>query len=49
MDRALPMGCYVFCAAFEVFSSFLEWALHQHVQTGGIVHYLDNVLFTGVI
>lgn len=45
MDIALPMGCSVSCAALEAFSSFLEWALCQKVSFGGILHYLDDLLF----
>lgn len=27
MNRVLPLGCYISCAAFEKLSTFLEWAL----------------------
>lgn len=47
MERALLMGCFVSCAVFEAFSSFLDWALGQWVRCGGIAHYLDNFLFVG--
>ncbi|XP_060111191.1 semaphorin-6A-like [Heteronotia binoei] len=46
-DRALPMGCSVSCAAFERFSSFLEWLLKDRSGRGKIVHYLDDFLFVG--
>lgn len=45
MDRALHMGCSVSCAAFEAFSSFLEWALQRRIGLDGVVHYLDGFLF----
>lgn len=47
MDRALPIGCSVSCAAFGAFSSFLEWALCQQTGLGGVIHYLDDFLFIG--
>ena len=47
MDRAVPMGCSVFCAAFEHFSSFLDWELWQNVGFKTIAHYLDYFLFCG--
>ena len=31
IDRALPMGCSVFYAAFKLFCSFLEWNLRAKV------------------
>ncbi|XP_062828282.1 uncharacterized protein LOC134296685 isoform X1 [Anolis carolinensis] len=48
MDRALPMGCSVSCAAFESFSTFLEWALKSKSGLSGVVHYLDDFLFIGM-
>ncbi|XP_067323909.1 uncharacterized protein [Anolis sagrei] len=47
MDRALPMGCSVSCAAFETFSTFLEWAVKTKAGLKGVVHYLDDFLFVG--
>lgn len=47
MDRALPMGCSVSCAAFEKFSSFLEWALRQRMGALDSAHYLDDFLVAG--
>lgn len=43
-DKAMPMGCSVACAAFECFSSFLEWALRDRTGLGGVTHYLDDFL-----
>lgn len=47
MNRALPMGCSVSCAAFEKFSSFLEWVLQQCTGLQTTKHYLDDYLLTG--
>lgn len=44
MDRALPMGCSISCAAFERFSSFLEWALRQQTHSTHTAYYLDDFL-----
>ncbi|XP_067322974.1 uncharacterized protein [Anolis sagrei] len=46
-DRALPMGCAVSCAAFETFSTFLEWAIKEKSGLRGVAHYLDDFLFVG--
>ncbi|XP_077775069.1 uncharacterized protein LOC144325502 [Podarcis muralis] len=43
-DKAMPMGCSVACAAFERFSSFLEWALRARTGLDGVTHYLDDFL-----
>lgn len=48
MDRAVPMGCSVSCAAFERFSTFLEWALQHHTGLMDIVHYMNDFLFPGM-
>lgn len=47
VERALAMGCSIFCAAFELFSFFLEWALKRKVRSPPIVHYLDGFFFCG--
>lgn len=47
MDRALLMGCSVSCAAFEYFSTFLEWAIKHWAGLPGAAHYLDDFLFVG--
>ncbi|XP_053143522.1 uncharacterized protein LOC128341261 [Hemicordylus capensis] len=46
-DRALPMGCSISCAAFEAFSSFLEWAVRRRAGLQSTAHYLDDFLFVG--
>lgn len=47
VDMALPMGCSISCAAFEKFSTFLEWVFCQRANTRNVVHYLDDFLFAG--
>ncbi|XP_053145742.1 uncharacterized protein LOC128342468 [Hemicordylus capensis] len=47
IDRALPMGCSVSCAAFEAFSSMLEWALWREAGLVSTAHYLDDFLLVG--
>ncbi|XP_067318612.1 uncharacterized protein [Anolis sagrei] len=46
-DKAMPMGCAISCAAFETFSSFLEWVARTISQSSSITHYLDDFLFVG--
>ncbi|XP_053159366.1 uncharacterized protein LOC128347977 isoform X1 [Hemicordylus capensis] len=46
-DRALPMGCSISCAAFEAFSTFLEWAIRERSGSRATAHYLDDFLFSG--
>ncbi|XP_077790847.1 uncharacterized protein LOC144328967 [Podarcis muralis] len=43
-DKAMPMGCSIACAAFESFSTFLEWALKSKTGLSGVTHYLDDFL-----
>ncbi|XP_053140582.1 uncharacterized protein LOC128340004 [Hemicordylus capensis] len=47
IDRALPMGCSVSCAAFEAFSSMLEWALRRRAGLRSSAHSLDDFIFGG--
>lgn len=47
VDKAMPMGCAVACAAFEAFSTFLEWATKVRANTSHVTHYLDDFLFVG--
>lgn len=47
VDRALPMGCSVSCAAFEAFSTFLEWLVISRSADPHVAHYLDDFLFAG--
>lgn len=37
----------VSCAAFEAFSSFLEWVVCDRSGSANVVHYLDGFLFMG--
>nr|XP_034972425.1 uncharacterized protein LOC118085646 [Zootoca vivipara] len=41
-DKAMPMGCSIACAAFETFSTFVEWAMKQRSGSHYISHYLDD-------
>ena len=47
MDKVMPIGCLVSCAAFEHFSSFLEWALMHRVGLSHVVHFLDDFCMCG--
>lgn len=38
IDKAMPMGCLIACAAFETFSTFLEWALKFKTGYEGVGH-----------
>lgn len=38
VDRALPVGCFVSCAAFECFSSYLESAVKDRSGMALVVH-----------
>ncbi|XP_077778975.1 uncharacterized protein LOC144326297 [Podarcis muralis] len=44
IDKAMPMGCSVACAAFESFSTFLDWALRFRTKSAGVSHYLDDFI-----
>ena len=46
-DKALPFGCSISCATFEMFSTFLEWAARRESMDDNIEHYLDDFLFGG--
>ncbi|KAM4016539.1 uncharacterized protein ACNLHF_002833 isoform 1-T1 [Anomaloglossus baeobatrachus] len=46
-DTCLPMGCSISCSYFELFSSFLEWAVKVESGSQSIIHYLDDFLFVG--
>ncbi|KAJ7331886.1 hypothetical protein JRQ81_014066 [Phrynocephalus forsythii] len=41
VDKAMPMGCTVSCAAFETFSTFLEWATRYTCGQSALTHYFD--------
>lgn len=41
------MGCCISFAAFQHFSTFLEWALGQHTGCSDSAHISDNFLFVG--
>lgn len=46
-DKAMPFGCSISCASFEMFACFLEWAVRVSCSVGEIEHYLDDFLFGG--
>lgn len=46
-DKALPFGCSISCAIFELFATFLEWVIRLHAPQGKVEHYLDDYLFGG--
>nr|XP_028594215.1 uncharacterized protein LOC114601207 [Podarcis muralis] len=43
----MPMGCSVACAAFETFSTFIEWAFKTTSGSPFVTHYLDDFLIIG--
>lgn len=45
VDRALPMGCWYSYAAFEYFSTFLEWTVRYKSGLTSTAHYHDDFLF----
>ena len=47
IDKCLSVGCSMSCAAFERFSTFLEWAVKERSGRASVVHYLNDFLFAG--
>ena len=47
MDKCLSMGCSIFCALFEQFSSFLEWVVRDVSGVNSVTQYLDDFLCVG--
>lgn len=47
VDMCLPMGCSISCRYFEMFASFLEWAVKDESGFSSVTHYLDDFLFVG--
>ena len=45
-DKMLPMGASISCSLFEKFSTFLDFSIKRITKSDGIVHYLDDFLFT---
>lgn len=41
------MGCSLYCAIFEYFSPFLEWATVENSDLDTLSHYLDDFIFAG--
>lgn len=48
VGKAIPMGCLVAYAAFEIFSTFLECLAKEHTGCPHITHYLDDFLLVGL-
>jgi len=46
-DKALPFGCSISCAIFEMFATFLDWVVRTNCSVGELEHYLDDFLFGG--
>ena len=48
-DKALPFGCSISPATFEMFARFLEYAVRKRLTNtnGDLLHYLDDFLFGG--
>lgn len=38
VDRALSMGCSIYCVAFEHFRFFLEWVMKERSGVASVVH-----------
>ena len=45
-DRSLPMGSSSSCAIFEAFSKALQWLAMTRLGASGVLHILDDFLFT---
>lgn len=43
VDKALPMGCSILCAAFEHFNAFLNWAVWERSGLLSVVHNFNNI------
>lgn len=46
-NKALTMGCSISCAAFECFSTFLQWCVTTRDDDRNLTHYLDDFLLMG--
>ena len=46
-DKALPFGCSISCATFEMFANFIQWVIRSGSTVGKVEHYLDDFLFGG--
>ena len=45
VDKCLPVGCSIYCALFEKFSTFLHWVVENKSGLSTLDHYLDDFLF----
>lgn len=39
VDKCLPMGCFIYGAMFEAFSSFREWVVRDVSGLDSVIHY----------
>lgn len=46
-DKAMPFGCSIACQTWELFATFLEFAIARQSSVGRLIHYLDDYLFGG--
>lgn len=44
VDKSLPFGCSISPSTFEIFSTFLEFAIIRRMPSGRLIHYLDDFL-----
>lgn len=44
VDKSLPFGCSISCSLFEKFATFLEFCVKRRMQSGKLIHYLDDYL-----
>ena len=47
IDKMLPMGLSQSCSYFEIFCSFIDWAVKRESNSENIDHYLDDFFFAG--
>ena len=46
-DKAMPFGCSISCQTWELFATFIEFAVVRQSPVGKLLHYLDDYLFGG--
>ena len=44
IDKAVPFGCSISCKKNEQFATFLEFAVKRRMDSGQLIHYLDDFL-----
>lgn len=43
-DKALPFGAAISCSTFEKFARLLEFCIKEKMESGNLIHYLDDFL-----